>query len=75
MTLKAFINQFSHVFEETDVTKINFDDSYLDLDEWDSMTALAVMAHFDEEFDLKIEPGVLFKCNSFKELYDLLYNK
>ena len=75
MTLKAFVNQFSHVFEETDVNKININDSYQDLDEWDSMTALSVIAHFDEEFDLKIEPDILFKCNSFKELYDLLYNK
>jgi acyl carrier protein len=73
MTINEFINEFSNIFEDTDILSLNPDTSYLDLDEWDSMIALATMAHFDEEFNIKIEPETLFKSNSFKDLYNSLF--
>jgi acyl carrier protein len=47
----------------------------LDQDEWDSLTALEAMAYFDEEFNIKIEPEVLFNSNSFEDLYNSLFKK
>ena len=75
MTLEKFINEFSNIFEDTDISILDTNTSYLDLEEWDSMIALATMAHFDEEFGLKIEPTVLFNSNSFKELHQSLFNE
>jgi len=72
MNIQNFIQEFSHIFEDTDISSLKPDNSYLDLDEWDSMIALATMAHFDEEFNIKIEPDFLFESNNFQELYDKL---
>lgn len=68
MDINDFINEFSNIFEETDIDSLKPDTSYLDLDEWDSMIALATMAHFDEKFSLTIKPEILFNSNSFTEL-------
>lgn len=73
MTIENFINEFSNIFEDTDISSLKPDTSYLDLDEWDSMIALATMAHFDEEFNVKIEPDVLFDSNNFQELHNKLF--
>ena len=51
MNIDDFIKEFAHIFEETDITSLKPNTSYLDLEEWDSMTALATMAHFDEKFN------------------------
>ena len=75
MIIQDFINHFSNIFESTDIISLKPDTSYLDLDEWDSMIALATMAYFDEEFNLKIEPEVLFNSNSFEELYNAINKK
>ena len=68
MNIDDFIKEFAHIFEETDITSLKPNTSYLDLEEWDSMTALATMAHFDEKFNLTIKPEILFESNSFSEL-------
>jgi acyl carrier protein len=73
MTIENFINEFSNIFEDTDISSLKPDTSYLDLDEWDSMISLATMAYFDEEFNVKIEPDVLFDSNNFQELYNKLF--
>ena len=59
MSIDQFINEFSNIFVETDLKSLNPKTSYLDLEEWDSMTALLTIAHFDEEHNLSIEPEIL----------------
>ena len=68
MNIEDFISEFSFIFEDTNIDDLKPSTSYLDLDEWDSMVALATMAHFDEKFKITIEPEVLFNCQSFSDL-------
>ena len=75
MSIDQFINEFSSIFVETNIKSLTPKTSYLDLEEWDSMTALLTISHFDEEHNLSIEPEILFNCNSFKELHSCLFNK
>tara|TARA_B100001059_G_C17422886_1_gene374096 strand:+ start:149 stop:376 length:228 start_codon:yes stop_codon:yes gene_type:complete len=75
MTIQDFINEFSNIFVDTDISSLKPSTSYLDLDDWDSLTALETIAHFDEEFNLIIEPEILYNSNSFEDLYNSVLKK
>jgi len=75
MTIEFFINEFSNILVDTNISSLKPTSSYLDLDDWDSLTALETIAHFDEEFNLTIEPEILYNSNSFEELYNSLFKK
>ena len=73
MTIQGFINEFSNIFEDTNINSLKPTTSYLELDEWDSLTALETIAYFDEEFNLTIEPQILYNSKSFEDLYNSLF--
>lgn len=55
MDLNEFISNFADQFDETDVTEIKADTEFKALDEWSSMTGLAVIAMVDAEYDVQIK--------------------
>ncbi|WP_431471799.1 acyl carrier protein [Nonlabens sp. SCSIO 43208] len=70
--MEEFINNFADQFDETERTEFNIDTKFKDLDEWDSMIALSIIAMVDEEYDVTINGDHIKNANTLKDLYDLI---
>ena len=66
-----FILRLKEQFEEDNIS-INQNSKFRDLDGWDSMTALMVIAMLDEFYNCQIDPEEFKKYEYVYELYDLI---
>ena len=59
------------VFTETDLSIITPGFIFKDGDEWDSLTALSLIAHFDTNLGMKISGEQIINANTIKDLYEI----
>lgn len=74
MEITEFIDKFSEIFDDTDVSILSPDTKFRDLEEWSSLSALGVIALADEEFNVEISGTDIRQANTIQELYDLIKN-
>ncbi len=55
MDTSKFIEQFAEALEIEDASALNAVTEFRNLDEWDSLAYLNIIAMLDEEYDLQIE--------------------
>jgi acyl carrier protein len=70
-----FLDQFYFIFDDLQGNSLTYNTIYKDLDEWDSLIVLSVIAHFDQKFGIIISPQSLFDNDTLDELYNSLNNK
>ena len=66
---EKFLELFKEVFEMED-EEVNFDDNFRDLDTWDSLTHLSLIAMLDDEYDVQIEEEELKKLNTVSDIFE-----
>lgn len=67
--MEDFLDGFVEILEETERNALTAETNFKDLDEWDSMTALMLIAMFDEKFDKKITGNDIKEANTLNDLY------
>lgn len=72
METQKFIELFAEQFEDTDIEEFNLETVYKDLDEWDSLASLCIIAMIDEELDVNISGDDLDNCDTIGDLYKLV---
>lgn len=72
MELQDFIANFAEQFEDTDPTEIMADTNYQDLDEWDSMTTLSVIAFIKTIYGKSVTGKEIRSCETVQDLFDLV---
>ncbi|MDA9233511.1 acyl carrier protein, partial [Flavobacteriaceae bacterium] len=72
MTDKNFIENFKMILDEPDSTSISFETKFKELDEWDSLTRLSLIAMVDQKYNVKISSDDIKKVNNLQELEDLI---
>lgn len=70
--MEEFINNFAEQFDETERGEFSNDTKFKDLDEWDSMIALSIIAMMDEEYEITINGDDIKKANTIEDLYKLV---
>lgn len=75
METSEFINNFADQFDETDVSVFTLETRFRELEEWDSMLALSIMAMVDEKYQVKLSPNEMKLANTIQDLYDLVKSK
>lgn len=75
MTLDEFVTAFAEEFDETPAEQFKADTVYKKLDEWDSLTALSIVALAKENFGKKITGADLRACNTIEDLFNLIQTK
>ena len=70
MEIKEFIGKFEDVFEDTDISTLEADTNFRELDEWSSMCALATMAMVCEEYDVELSVEEMTEAKTFQDLFD-----
>lgn len=69
--MDQFLENFYELLEETDRDIIKKDTAFKNLEEWNSMTALMLIAMFDEQYDVKINGDSINNATTLEDLYNL----
>ncbi len=71
MTLEEFVKGFAELFDETEPDEIQATTVFHDLDEWSSLTGMAVLAYVKSITGRTISPAELRECVTVEDVYKL----
>lgn len=72
MELKDFIENFAMEFDETPQEAFSPETKYKTLDEWNSLTALSIIAMVDDNYNKTITGANLRACETIEDLFNLV---
>lgn len=75
MDISKFVTHFAEQFDDTPKGIFKPETQFRELDEWDSLSALSVIAMIDEEYNIIISGSDLRSVSTIQELFDLLLSK
>lgn len=75
MELKDFIVNFADQFDDTDASEILANTEFHDLEEWDSLIALAVLNMTEKKYGKKITFDEMKKCVTVEDLFNVIAAK
>lgn len=75
MELQEFINSFAEQFDDIDVSTLDANTNFKDLEDWNSLVALSVIAMIDEEYDVAVKGDDIRSANTIEDLYNNVCNK
>ena len=75
MELKDFIANFADQFDDTDASEILATTEFHELEEWDSLIALAVLNMTEKRYGKKITFDEMKKCVTVEDLYNVIAAK
>ena len=73
--MNEFITNFYEILDDTEVDAINKKTDFKNLDEWDSMTTLMLIAMVDEKYEKQINGTDIKESLTLKDLYDRIESK
>jgi len=75
MNTQEFLENFKEALEMEEGTELNLSDNFQELEDWDSLSMLSVIALLDEEYNFIIETEDLKKLNTIQELVNAIDSK
>lgn len=72
MEMKEFIAHFVEQFEDAPSVEVTPETRHHEMEGWDSMIALSVMAMIDEEYDVQIKADEMRNSQTVQDLYDIV---
>ena len=70
MRINDFIEKFAEAVEIEDASALSANTEFRNLEEWNSLAYLSVIALLDEEFNVQIEMADFKKLNTIQEIFD-----
>ena len=70
--MKNFIANFADQLLDQEANNISGETVFRELDDWDSLTAMAVIAMIEDEYGVKISDDVFKKLKTVQEIYDFI---
>lgn len=75
MNLQNFVNNFAEQFDETDISVIQADTVFQDLEEWSSLTVLSIIAFVRTTYGKTITGKEIRTCETVEDLFKLVLSK
>jgi len=75
MDLQEFVKDFANQFDDTDASEIKGDTVFQDLDEWSSLTTLAVIAMAKTQYGKTVSGKEIRSCETVEDLFNLVVSK
>ena len=76
MEIQKFIRDFASQFEETDITLFNSKTDFKnEIDEWDSLISLSIIAMIDEKYGITIKGEDINNSKTIEDLFILIKQK
>lgn len=72
MEINEFIANFADQFDDTDAEVFTPETKFRELEEWSSLTGLAVLNMVDREYGVRLNLVELKNANTIQELYDIV---
>jgi acyl carrier protein len=69
-----FLKNFASIFDEIEDNELTMDTEFKNIDEWSSLTALALLAVIDEEYDVKLTNNDLKNSVTVRDIYNIVNN-
>ncbi len=73
--MEEFIKNFANQWDETEPEAFTPDCVFHDLEEWSSLTGLAILNMIAKKYGIKIAPVELKACVTIKDVYNLIQSK
>lgn len=73
--MEEFIKNFYDILEDTEIDEVNKNTEFKNLDDWDSMTALMLIAMVDEKYEKQINGEDIEECVTLEQLYSRIQLK
>ena len=75
MDINSFINNFADQFDDLDPGVITPETIFKELDGWNSLVALSVIAMVDEEYDVILMGNDIIEAVTVEDLYNSVLSK
>jgi acyl carrier protein len=75
MDMNTFLGNFADILDDTDVTLILAETVFRDLEEWDSLTALSLIAMADEEYSVKLTGDDIKSATTLQDVFEIIKSK
>jgi acyl carrier protein len=75
MEMNIFLKNFVAILDDTDEALITESTIIRDLDEWDSLTALSLIAMADEEYSVKLTGDDIKSSITLLDIFEIIKNK
>jgi len=75
MEISTFLQHFADILDDTDASLIKADTLFRDLEEWDSLTALSLIAMVDEEYSAKLTGEDIKNSKSLLDIFEVVKSK
>lgn len=75
MTLNEFIEAFAAEFDHTEMNVFKPETEFKTLNEWSSLTALAIISMIDEQLDKTVTGADIRSSKTIEDLYNLAISK
>lgn len=75
MNLSDFIENFKEILDEQEDVKLSSETFFKDIDEWDSLTNLSLMALVDTEYNVKLNADEIKNSDTLLDLFNLIKSK
>lgn len=73
--MEDFIKNFADVFDDIDVSQIQPDTEFQDLDEWGSLMTMTVIAMARTKYGKSVTGKEIHSCDTVTDLYNLIVGK
>lgn len=73
--MTEFIEKFADIFDDIDVTSLNGDTKFRELEDWDSIAGLSVIGMVDEEYGVTFNADDMRACQTIEDLYNMVQSK
>lgn len=73
--MEEFIKNFAEQFDETEMSEFTPECEFHELEEWSSLTGLAILNMIAKKYGVKVAPAELKACVTIKDVYDLVESK
>lgn len=75
MEISTFLQNFADMLDDTAAELITAETIFRDLDEWDSLTALSLIAMVDEEYSLKLTGDDIKNALTINDIFETVKSK
>lgn len=73
--MEEFIKNFAAQWDETEMSEFTPDCVFHDLEEWNSLTGLAILNMIVKKYGVKVAPAELKACVTIKDVFDTIQSK
>lgn len=75
MEIKEFISNFADQFDDLDASVLTPETEFKQLDDWNSLVALSVIAMIDEEYDVTLKGNDITGAATIEDLFNTVLSK